>query len=113
MKKQDLIQLISVEGMIDYAALLNEESLKLFPETLEELLNEGEQSFEQLMEMPETELSFPSFMDPFFTGEEKLSNLFKFIDSYNSTNSSEITRKIIITGIAIEYDIYRRSECHR
>lgn len=95
MTKQDLVQKISVKGMIDYASILTEEALKLYPETLEQLLQTAEKHFDELLKMPEQELSYESFMESFLTGDQELTNLFKAVDSYNSTNTSDLTRKIV------------------
>jgi len=95
MTKQDLLQIISNPEMIDYALLRKEESLQLFPEVLDELLTEADEDFEALLKMPDSDVNYDTFMDPFFTGDEVLSNLFKAVDSFNSTDSNDQTRKII------------------
>ncbi len=95
MKKNDLLNLIQSDEFIDYHQLKSDDALKQSPELLDELLTEAETKFDQLLEMPDETLSFESFMDPFFENDEDLNNLFKAVDSFNSTDSSELTRSII------------------
>lgn len=95
MTSQELLQLISNPELIDYASLKKEEALRQFPELLDQLLDEAKKSFEELLEMPDEEISYTTFMEPFLVSDEDLSNLFKAVDSFNSTHSSIATRKII------------------
>jgi len=95
MTQKELLELIKTPGMIDYAALKTPEALALFPETLSQLLGQAEAHFEALLKMSDEDLDYETFIDPFFTNDEILNVLFKAIDSFNSTDSSDQTRKII------------------
>ncbi len=90
-----IIEKISEKGMIDYAFFNDEKVMKEIPAVLDELLKKAKDAFKKLLEMEESVLSFDSFMMPFFTSDETLSNLYKAIDSYNSTNTNDLTRQII------------------
>ena len=93
--QKTILEKISEPGMIDYAYFKDEVVMKKIPAVLDELLKNAEEAFDELLKMPDEEVNFESFMDRFFHSDEALSNLYSAVESYNSTNSSELTRKII------------------
>lgn len=95
MNKDQILKLIQQNDLIDYAALQDEKTLELIPELLDQLLNEAEKGFESLLQTPDETLSYANFMELFLVGDEDLNNLYKAVDSFNSTDSSITTRKII------------------
>ena len=95
MTPQKILELIQTPGMIDYATLKKEGNLAMFPELLSKLLSQAQAHFEKLLTMADDEITFENFIEPFFINDEALNTLFKAIDSFNSTDSNDQTRKII------------------
>ncbi len=91
-----LLTALSNPGLIDYALLAQAESLKDIPDLLDSLLKEAHASFDSLLAPAEKEAGFSELMEPFLTQDQTLNTLFKAVESLNSTDTSEATRKIVM-----------------
>jgi len=88
--KQNILAEIQKNEFPNLAFLYEQESLKLFPEILQELLIEEKEKFQKIISTPKEELKFSDFQD-----FDELKYLFMLLNHIDMVDKSEITQKII------------------
>jgi Zn-dependent oligopeptidase len=89
-RKEKILQEIQKNEFPNLAFLYEQESLRLFPEILQELLIEEKEKFQKIISTPKEELKFNDFQ--YF---DELKYLFMLLNHIDMVDKSEITEKII------------------
>lgn len=95
MNDAKIIAELGRSGCIAYDFLIKPKSLKTAPHVLGSLLDAGKKNFKKFELMPSAQATFQNIVEPLLTHDQLLSLLYSFIDSLNSTDSSETTRAIL------------------
>ncbi len=88
---------LSKQGFIDYKFLAKKSNFALYPELLTDLLKKAEDSFDQILQVKNGNISFNTVVETYLNHDHALSTVYTFLESLNSTNTSPSTRKIIET----------------
>lgn len=95
MKTSEIKALVENPEFLDFQAFASADSLQMYESALEELLKEAKDVFAKILKTPKEQATFTNVVETFLQQDESLSTLWTFLHHINSTNASEVTRKII------------------
>jgi len=97
MTQQKILKELSNKGFIDYKLLAQPKNFSEYPKLLDSLLKQSEASFNKILKLKPDQINFKNVVETYFTHDRNLGILYGFIDSFDSTNNTDQTRKIIET----------------
>ncbi len=90
-----IISELQKPNLPDYKFLSSETSLKAYEETLECLLEKAKKTFNDILKLSETKITFANVVEKYLNMDEELNTLYSFLHHLDGTSSSEMTRRII------------------
>lgn len=85
----------------------------MYPHLLTSLLKKAEDAFEQILTLPKKDLTFKKVVEDYFNNDRALTVLYSFLESYNGTNNTPLTRKIVEAFEPKMVDYYNKTMLHK
>lgn len=113
MLKQKILQELSKEGLLDYKFLSQKNNFPVYSELLTDLFKQAERSFKSILKLKKNQLNFKNVVEYNFHHDRTLNILYSFLDSFDSTNNTPLTREIIEKFEPKMVDYYHKTGLHK